>query len=73
MIFILNETRWLIASQMEATDARKSFICFDEPDMKAVFKLRVIHDSSLHALSNMPIKSSFAMLSIFLNYFFNWF
>ena len=47
-----------MASQMEATDARKSFICFDEPDMKATFKLRVIHDCSLHALSNMPIKSS---------------
>ena len=43
---------------MEATDARKSFICFDEPDMKAKFKLRVLHDSSLKVLSTMPIKSS---------------
>ncbi len=50
--------RWLLASQMEPVDARKSFPCFDEPDMKAVFKLRIIHDSSVHALSNMPIKSS---------------
>ena len=43
---------------MEPTDARKSFPCFDEPDMKAKFKIRVIHDSSLNVLSNMPIKSS---------------
>ena len=42
---------------MEATEARKSFVCFDEPDMKATFKIRAVHDSSLHALSNMPIKS----------------
>jgi aminopeptidase N len=43
---------------MEPTDARKSFVCFDEPDMKARFKIKVIHDSSLHAMSNMPIKST---------------
>ncbi len=43
---------------MEPTDARKAFICFDEPDMKARFSIRVIHDSSLHVLSNMPVKSS---------------
>lgn len=52
------ERRWLMTSQMEPTHARKSFPCFDEPDLKARFKIRVIHDSSLHCLSNMPIKST---------------
>ena len=50
--------RWLLTSQMEATDARKSFPCFDEPDMKAKFKIRVIHEANMNALSNMPVKSS---------------
>ena len=53
-----NQKRWLVTSQMEPTDARKSLICFDEPAMKAKFKLRVIHDSSLHVMSNMPVTSS---------------
>ncbi|RNA03939.1 Aminopeptidase N, partial [Brachionus plicatilis] len=51
-------TKWLLASQMEPTDARKVFPCFDEPDMKAKFKIRVLHDSSVHVLSNMMPKSS---------------
>jgi len=49
--------RWLIASQLEAVEARKAFICFDEPEFKSNFSIKVIHDSSLHAMSNMPIKS----------------
>jgi aminopeptidase N len=52
------QKRWLMTSQMEPTDARKSFPCFDEPDMKAKFKITVIHDESLKAMSNMPIRSS---------------
>lgn len=52
------QKRWLVTSQMEPTHARKSFPCFDEPDLKARFKIRVIHDASLHSLSNMPILSS---------------
>lgn len=34
------------------------FPCFDEPDMKAEFQIRVLHDSSLNVLSNMMVKSS---------------
>lgn len=47
-------SRWLMTSQMEAVEARKAFPCFDEPDMKAIFRLKVVHDSSLHVYSNMP-------------------
>lgn len=46
-----------MSSQLEAVEARKAFICFDEPIFKAVFSIKIKHDSSLTAWSNMPIKS----------------
>ncbi|XP_071753484.2 aminopeptidase N-like [Centroberyx gerrardi] len=39
-------------SQMQATHARKAFPCFDEPAMKAVFNITIIHDRDTVALSN---------------------
>ena len=50
--------KWMMGSRMEPTHSRQAFPCFDEPAMKAKFRLRVVHDSSLLALSNMPTKSS---------------
>uniref|UniRef100_A0A8C5X931 Laeverin n=1 Tax=Malurus cyaneus samueli TaxID=2593467 RepID=A0A8C5X931_9PASS len=44
----------LIASQMEPTYARTVYPCFDEPAMKATFNIRIVHDTSYVALSNMP-------------------
>ena len=46
-----------MTSQLSYIEARKSFPCFDEPTFKAVFKIRIIHDSSLTAISNMPVAS----------------
>lgn len=37
---------------MQATYARKTFPCFDEPAMKAVFSVRIIHSRDMVALSN---------------------
>lgn len=37
---------------MQATHARKTFPCFDEPAMKAVFNVTVVHDRATVALSN---------------------
>nr|XP_046250906.1 aminopeptidase Ey-like [Scatophagus argus] len=39
-------------SQMHPTHARKTFPCFDEPAMKAVFYITVIHPPGTVALSN---------------------
>ncbi|XP_061577195.1 alanyl (membrane) aminopeptidase-like b [Cololabis saira] len=47
-----NEERFLAATQLEPTYARRLFPCFDEPDMKAVFDLTVIHRLNTEALSN---------------------
>lgn len=44
--------RVLAASQMQATDARRVFPCFDEPAMKAVFHITLIHPHGTVALSN---------------------
>lgn len=39
-------------TQMQATSARKAFPCFDEPAMKAVFLITLIHQLGTVALSN---------------------
>ena len=44
----------IATSQMQATDCRRAFPCFDEPDFKAVFDVTLIIEPHLMAISNGP-------------------
>jgi puromycin-sensitive aminopeptidase len=50
-------TRTMAATQFEATDARRAFPCWDEPDFKAVFATTLMIDPCLKAISNTSILS----------------
>lgn len=54
---VKGEKRWGVATQFEATDARRAFPCWDEPDFKAKFKISLVVPQELTALSNMPVQS----------------
>jgi aminopeptidase N len=48
------------ASQFEATDARRAFPSFDEPDYKATFDITAVADKDLAAISNQKVLSDAA-------------
>ena len=50
-------THSMAATQFEATDARRAFPCWDEPDFKAVFATTLVIDPTLIAVSNTTIAS----------------
>jgi puromycin-sensitive aminopeptidase len=47
--------RTIATTQMESTDARRAFPCWDEPDRKAIFEITLVVDEALAAYSNSPI------------------
>lgn len=49
--------KYLATTQMEPTDARRAFPCFDEPALKSQFTITLIADKHLTCLSNMDVKS----------------
>jgi puromycin-sensitive aminopeptidase len=46
--------RVIATTQMQATDCRRAFPCFDEPEFKAVFEITLIIPPDLSAVSNAP-------------------
>ena len=46
------ETQTIATTQFEATDARRAFPCWDEPDCKATFGVTLVVDEGLTALAN---------------------
>lgn len=55
---MFNFFRWLGATQMEPTHARKVFPCFDEPELKAVFTMSIDRPAEYQpSLTNTEIMS----------------
>ncbi|XP_041795824.1 alanyl (membrane) aminopeptidase a [Chelmon rostratus] len=54
-----NTKRYLAATNMEPTDASRVFPCFEEPEMKAVFNVTIIHRRDTIALGNEEKSGSF--------------
>jgi aminopeptidase 2 len=50
-------TTYMATTQMEPTDARRAFPCFDEPALKAAFTVTLIADKKMTCLSNMDVQS----------------
>jgi puromycin-sensitive aminopeptidase len=51
------KTKVIATTQMAATDARRAFPCFDEPDFKAVFATTLVVEAEYKAISNARIKA----------------
>nr|MDQ3757135.1 M1 family metallopeptidase [Actinomycetota bacterium] len=51
----------IATTQLEPTDARRVFPCWDEPDRKAAFSITLIVDDDLLAVSNGPVAEEEAL------------
>lgn len=57
-VTMAGEERFLATTQFEPSYARMAFPCFDEPALKATFRMSVIREKGFLSLFNMPLNSS---------------
>lgn len=50
------QTKYMISTQFEATDARRAFPCIDEPALKATFVVHITSESHYTVLGNTPVE-----------------
>ncbi|KAH9282431.1 Aminopeptidase N [Echinococcus granulosus] len=53
-----NVTKYLATSQLQPTDARRVFPCWDEPAFKSIFEIKLVRREDFHSMSNMPLVES---------------
>ena len=56
-----HKKRFVAATQMEPTDARRVFPCFDEPALKSTFRISAAIPENLVAISNTPVEQESAI------------
>ncbi|XP_061879642.1 aminopeptidase N-like [Entelurus aequoreus] len=53
-----NTHRFLASTNLQPTAARRVFPCFDEPQMKAVFHVTIVHRRTMTALGNAEVSGA---------------